>query len=87
MGRVLTNNVNLAYSIETSIGEAGSVWYLLEPNTINSASTMVTARPQAVALTTSLGMSTPDELECEGSRSIVAWGSRSLGGSGYRLRI
>jgi len=36
MGRVLTNNVNLAYSIETSIGEAGSVWYLLEPNTINS---------------------------------------------------
>ncbi len=36
MGRVLTNNVSLAYTIETALGVAGTVWFLLEPNTINT---------------------------------------------------
>ncbi len=35
MGRVLTNNVGFAYTIETSLGVAGTAWFLLEPNTIN----------------------------------------------------
>lgn len=36
MGRVLTNNVNLSYAIETAVGVAGTSWFLLEPNSINS---------------------------------------------------
>ena len=36
MSRVLTNNVSLAYSIESSLGVAGTQWKLVEPNTINS---------------------------------------------------
>jgi len=36
MGRVLTNNVNLSYTIETAVGVAGTSWFLLEPNTINN---------------------------------------------------
>lgn len=36
MGRVLTNNVNLAYTIETAIGVAGTSWFLLEPNSITN---------------------------------------------------
>lgn len=34
MGRVLTNNVNLAYSIESALGTAGTTWFNLEPNEI-----------------------------------------------------
>lgn len=36
MGRVLTNNVSLAYTIETALGTAGTTWYLLEPNAIST---------------------------------------------------
>lgn len=36
MGRVLTNNVSLAYTIESSLGVAGTSWFALEPNTINT---------------------------------------------------
>ncbi|MHA1859163.1 MAG: phage tail tube protein [Candidatus Thorarchaeota archaeon] len=36
MSRVLTNNVALAYTIESSVGVAGTQWKLIEPNTINS---------------------------------------------------
>lgn len=36
MGRVLTNNISLAYTIETALGVAGTVWFLLEPEAINS---------------------------------------------------
>lgn len=36
MGRVLTNNVGLSYNIETAVGTAGTVWFLLEPNAINT---------------------------------------------------
>ncbi|MEE8608997.1 MAG: phage tail tube protein [Nitrospiraceae bacterium] len=36
MGRVLTNNVSLAYTIETALGVAGTTWFLLEPNAINT---------------------------------------------------
>lgn len=36
MGRVLTNNVSLAYTIETALGTAGTTWFLLEPNSINN---------------------------------------------------
>ncbi len=35
MGRVLTNNVSLSYTLETSLGVAGTVWFLLEPNNLN----------------------------------------------------
>ncbi len=35
MGRVLTNNVSLIYTIETALGVAGTTWFLLEPNSIN----------------------------------------------------
>lgn len=34
MGRVLTNNTSLAYSIEPTLGVAGTVWHLIEPNNI-----------------------------------------------------
>lgn len=36
MGRVLTNNVNMAYAVESSLGVAGSTWYNLEPNEIGA---------------------------------------------------
>ncbi len=36
MGRVLTNNTSLAYTIETALGIAGTVWFLLEPNEIST---------------------------------------------------
>lgn len=36
MGRVLTNNVSLAYSIEPALNEAGTSWKLLEPNSISA---------------------------------------------------
>jgi len=36
MGRVLTNNVGLSYTIETALGVAGTSWFLLEPNAINT---------------------------------------------------
>ena len=32
MGRVLTNNISLAYNIEASLGNPGILWKLLEPN-------------------------------------------------------
>lgn len=36
MGRVLTNNTSLAYTIETALGIAGTTWFLLEPNDISA---------------------------------------------------
>ena len=36
MGRVLTNNVALAYTVEASLGVAGTVWFNLEPNALNT---------------------------------------------------
>lgn len=36
MGRVLTNNISLIYTIETALGVAGTVWFLLEPEAITS---------------------------------------------------
>ncbi len=36
MPRVLTNNFSLAYNIETSLGVPGTVWFLLEPNSIST---------------------------------------------------
>lgn len=42
MGRVLTNNVSLAYSIESSLNVAGAVFKLLEPNTINAFGSEIT---------------------------------------------
>jgi hypothetical protein len=42
MGRVLTNNVSLAYTIETALGVAGTTWFLLEPNSINSFGAEIT---------------------------------------------
>ena len=36
MGRVLTNNSSLAYSIESSLGTAGTEWFLTEPNDIGA---------------------------------------------------
>lgn len=42
MGRVLTNNVGVAYSIETSLGVAGTVWKQLEPNDIPAMGAEIT---------------------------------------------
>lgn len=42
MGRVLTNNVGLAYTIETALGVAGTTWFLLEPNAISTFGATVT---------------------------------------------
>lgn len=42
MGRVLTNNVSLSYTIETSLGVAGTEWFLLEPNAINTFGANIT---------------------------------------------
>lgn len=36
MGRVLTNNMSLSYTIESALGVAGTTWFLLEPNAIGS---------------------------------------------------
>lgn len=42
MGRVLTNNVSLIYTIETALGTAGSEWFLLEPNEISAFGATIT---------------------------------------------
>lgn len=42
MGRVLTNNVGLAYNIETSLGVAGTTWKQLEPNDLPSMGAEIT---------------------------------------------
>ena len=42
MGRVLTNNVALAYTIETSLGVPGTDWFLLEPNEISTFGAEIT---------------------------------------------
>lgn len=42
MGRVLTNNVSLAYTIETALGVAGTDWFLLEPNDITTFGATIT---------------------------------------------
>jgi Phage tail tube protein len=42
MGRVLTQNVNLAYTIESSLGTAGTTWYNLEPNSIGTFGATIT---------------------------------------------
>lgn len=42
MGRVLTNNVSLAYTIETALGTAGTTWFLTEPNSINTFGAAIT---------------------------------------------
>jgi hypothetical protein len=36
MGRVLTNNVELSYTFETSLGVAGTTWFKAEPNDIST---------------------------------------------------
>ena len=42
MGRVLTNNVSISYAIETSLGVAGTTWYLVEPNDISTFGASIT---------------------------------------------
>lgn len=42
MGRILTNNTSLSYSIETALGVAGTAWSLLEPNEIGTFGTEIT---------------------------------------------
>lgn len=42
MGRVLTNNVSLSYTIETSLGVAGTTWFLTEPNAISAFGATIT---------------------------------------------
>jgi hypothetical protein len=42
MARVLTNNVALAYSIESALGTAGSTWKQLEPNSIDAYGAEIT---------------------------------------------
>lgn len=41
MGRVLTNNVALSYTIESSLGVAGTTWFQLEPDAINAFGAIV----------------------------------------------
>lgn len=42
MGRVLTNNVSISSTIETSLGVPGTVWQLAEPNAINTFGAVIT---------------------------------------------
>lgn len=42
MGVVRTNNVSLAYTINTAPGVTGTTWFLLEPNTINNFGATIT---------------------------------------------
>lgn len=42
MGRTLTNNFSLAYTIETALGVAGTTWFLLEPNSISTFGATIT---------------------------------------------
>lgn len=42
MGRVQTNNVSVAYCIETSLGVAGNDWFLLEPNSFGDFGANIT---------------------------------------------
>lgn len=42
MGRVLTNNVGLAYTINTAPGVTGTSWFQVEPNTINQYGANIT---------------------------------------------
>ena len=42
MGRVLTNNVGVAYSIESALGVAGTTWKQLEPNDIPAMGAEIT---------------------------------------------
>jgi len=42
MGRVLTNNTGFIYSIESALGTAGTTWFTLEPNSINSWGATIT---------------------------------------------
>lgn len=44
MGRVLTNNVGLSVTIESSVGVAGTSWFLLQPNTIGAYGAQITTR-------------------------------------------
>ena len=42
MGRVLTNNVGLAYAVETSLGVASTDWFQIEPNGIPNFGAVIT---------------------------------------------
>lgn len=42
MGRVLTNNVALNYTVESALGVAGTSWFALEPNAINTFGAAIT---------------------------------------------
>ena len=42
MGRVLTNNISLSYTVETALGVAGTSWSLLEPNAVNTFGANIT---------------------------------------------
>ena len=42
MARVLSNNVSLSYTIETSLGVAGTTWFQLEPNDITTFGATIT---------------------------------------------
>lgn len=42
MGRVLTNNMNLSYSIESALGVAGTDWVNIEPNDITTFGAVIT---------------------------------------------
>ena len=46
MGRTLTNNTQLSYSIETSLGVAGSTWFQIEPNSIGQYGASITTVPR-----------------------------------------
>jgi hypothetical protein len=47
MGRVLTNNTSLAYSIESALGIAGTTWFLLEPNAISTFGAVTTTESRS----------------------------------------
>lgn len=46
MGRVLTNNISLTYSVETSLGVPSTSWKQLEPNAINTFGASITTVPR-----------------------------------------
>ncbi len=46
MGRTLTNKIQISYTIETALEVAGTSWFQLEPNAINTFGANITTTPR-----------------------------------------
>lgn len=64
MGRVLTNNTNLQYAVESSLGVAGTDWNLLEPNNVpNWGATIATVARDPISRNRQLRAGTITDLD------------------------